>query len=171
MTYEVKTKTDRMGGRGLNESDDQNEFSLPQLQRNPLLVALAMFVTLGLYGIVWWYLANRDLRDLGRRLGVSELEVEPWKAALAISAGLPLIVPAVVTLTRTCQRIKIAEQHAGVTYGGPTNMPFKVAKACALCVMFPPAGFAHLQVTLNRIWLHEVGIPDGAGSTTIRFTR
>lgn len=124
-------------------------------KRSPLLVALFTFLTLGLYGIVWWFLTNRDLRDLGTRIGAEELEVDPWKSALAISIGLPLIVPAVISLVRTCRRVEFAERRLEVPIEGPTQNPFSVAAASMLTVFVPAAGFAYVQVVLNRIWEAE----------------
>lgn len=131
------------------------ELDGPPVIRSPLLVAVFTLLTLGIYGVVWWYLINRDLRDLGRRRGARVLDVEPWKSALAISLGLPLIVPALVTLIRTCRRVEFAEQILEVPIEGPTQNHFNVTAASVLTVCFPAAGFAYLQVALNRVWKAE----------------
>lgn len=128
------------------------------LIRSPLIVATFTFVTLGLYGVVWWYMANRDLRDLGKRNDIKGLEIEPWKSALAVSLGLPIIVPAAVTLVRTCRRIELAERMMQVAPSGPTQNPFSMSQACLLTIIFPAAGLAYLQMNLNRIWECEMAI-------------
>ena len=45
--------------------------------RNPVAVAVLAVVTLGIYLVCWWYFINRELADLGRAKGTTELGDSP----------------------------------------------------------------------------------------------
>ena len=53
--------------------------------------ALAL-VTLGIYGIVWWYKINRELRDYSAAKG-QPLDNDPTGSVLALVPGFLIIVP------------------------------------------------------------------------------
>ena len=48
--------------------------------RNPIAVAVLAVITLAIYLVFWWYFINRELADLGRALGTSELGDSPGKS-------------------------------------------------------------------------------------------
>ena len=71
------------------------------------LMAVSVFLTLGIYYLVWYYKVNRELRDLGRatdeetRLGRS-----PLTSLLAISVGWLILVPPFVSMYHTLRRVE-----------------------------------------------------------------
>src|SRR2546425_5989788 len=80
--------------------------------RSPWAVALLPIVTLGIYGLVWWYRVNRELRDYGRATGY-DLGQSPTNSVLALFPGGLVIVPALVTYWRGTKRIQGASRVAG----------------------------------------------------------
>ena len=56
--------------------------------RNPIVAFLLVFVTLGIYYLVWYYKINRELRDLGRATGQEErLGRSPFTSLMAITSA------------------------------------------------------------------------------------
>src|SRR4051795_4604606 len=82
--------------------------------RSPWAPALLPFITLGIYAIFWYYYINREMADLGRAKGTDELGDSPGKSVLAVTLGALIIVPAVISVIRTFQRIQIAQRLSGV---------------------------------------------------------
>jgi hypothetical protein len=113
--------------------------------RNVIAVAVLSVVTLGIYLIFWWYFINREMADLGRARGVSDLGDSPAKSTLALFPGGLLIVPALWTTVTTFQRVQAAQRHAGQT-------PINGWIALILYVVISPAFFAYLQSGLNSVW-------------------
>ena len=55
--------------------------------RSPWALWILTFVTLGIWGIVWWYQVNRELRD------VSEALEKPWHVPPVLSTVLIALWP------------------------------------------------------------------------------
>ena len=83
--------------------------------RNPLGVVGLSIITLGIYYIFWWYYINREMRDFGRARG-TDLGQNPGNSVLAITLGALIIVPAIVTLWTTSDRIQRTQETAGVDH-------------------------------------------------------
>jgi hypothetical protein len=81
--------------------------------RNPLGVVGLSIITLGIYYVFWWYFINREMRDFGRARGV-DLGQSPGNSVLAITLGAFIIVPAIVSMWRTSDRVSRTEEVAGV---------------------------------------------------------
>jgi fatty acid desaturase len=75
-------------------------------RRNPWGVFLLSLITFGIYYIVWWYKINNELKNFG-------VKNSPTVATLAITIGGLIIVPPLVSLYRTADRIKTAQESAG----------------------------------------------------------
>ena len=60
--------------------------------RNPWGVVGLLLITLGIYGIFWWYSVNREMRDDGQATGY-DLGQNPPRSALALFTGALIIVP------------------------------------------------------------------------------
>jgi hypothetical protein len=139
-------------------------------RRSPWAVAGLNLITLGLYSVYWWYVANRELRDLGRSHNAPELEKEPALSALAFFLGSCLVIPLVWTAVTTAQRIRLAQDIVGTTrflrvgipvvllvasvlvhfVGGESSAAFAVLMAATLA--FKIAAVTYMQVSLNEIW-------------------
>src|SRR3990172_12271589 len=83
--------------------------------RSPVAVAILSIVTLGIYGIFWWYFINREMADYGRSKGTEELGTNPGMSVLALIPGAIVIVPAVWTTVTTFKRIQKAQSVTGLT--------------------------------------------------------
>ncbi len=106
--------------------------------RSPGTEWLLAVVTLGVYAAIRHHRVNRELRDFG-------VDVDPGLALLAFVPGMVLVVPLLVTIHRTSERVAVAQETVGLT---PSVDP---SRAAALSVL----AFAHIpaeQAALNAIW-------------------
>jgi hypothetical protein len=84
--------------------------------RGVVAVPLLVLVTLGIYGLVWYYKINREMADVGRATGrTDELGDSPGKSLLAVTLGAIVIVPAVISFIHTFKRIQALQRMSGVT--------------------------------------------------------
>lgn len=110
-------------------------------RRDPWGVWLLGLVTLGIYTFVWYYKINNELNNYGEANN-------PTVALLAVLLGWIIIVPPFVSLYRTADRIKRAQERSGaserlvpilslllwfVHFGGPFAIPYN-------------------QSQLNKVW-------------------
>lgn len=117
--------------------------------RNPIAVAVLVTVTLGIYGVFWWYFVNRELADYGRARGTTELGDSPLKSVLALVPGALLVVPALWTIVTTFKRVQAAQRLAG-------QQPINGWLGFVVYVVFSPAYDGYLQSGLNSVWEAEV---------------
>jgi hypothetical protein len=113
--------------------------------RNPLGVVGLSIITIGIYYIFWWYFINREMRDLGRSRNV-DLGQSPGNSVLAITLGAIIIVPAIVSMWRTCDRIQRSQEVAGVERGANGPIIF------ILLLLIGPVGIWYAQSELNKAW-------------------
>jgi heme/copper-type cytochrome/quinol oxidase subunit 2 len=113
--------------------------------RNPIAVAILVVVTLGIYGLFWWYFINREMADYGRAKGTSELGNSPMKSLLAVFPGGLIIVPAIWTTITTFKRVQAAQKLAG-------QQPINGWLGLVLYLVFSPAYVAYMQSGLNSVW-------------------
>ena len=119
--------------------------------RNPFVAFLLVFVTLGIYYLVWYYKINRALRDLGRAGGQEErLGRSPFTSLMAITIGWLILVPPFVSTYRTFQRIRAAQEISG-TPGEPINVWLGFL-LYVLGVFTFPVEILYAQSELNRLW-------------------
>ena len=118
--------------------------------RNPLGVVGLSLITLGIYYIFWWYFINREMRDLGRARG-TDLGQSPGNSVLAITLGALIIVPALVSLWRTSDRIQRSQEVAGVERGANGPIIF------ILLFLIGPVGIWYAQSELNKAWEAQAG--------------
>jgi hypothetical protein len=113
--------------------------------RNPLGVVGLSIITIGIYYVFWWYFINREMRDLGRSRNV-DLGQSPGNSVLAITLGAIIIVPAIVSMWRTCDRIQRSQEVAGVERGANGPIIF------ILLLLIGPVGIWYAQSELNKAW-------------------
>jgi uncharacterized membrane protein len=114
--------------------------------RSPWAPALLPFVTLGIYAIFWYYFINREMADLGRAKGTDELGDSPGKSVLAVTLGALIIVPAVISIVHTAQRIQSAQRLSGV------EPQLNGWLALVLALVISPAFYAYEQSEQNKVW-------------------
>lgn len=66
------------------------------------------FITVGIYYLFWHYRINREMQENG-------IPVNPARAVLAIFPGGLIIVPALVSIYNTGQRINTLQEQRGMT--------------------------------------------------------
>jgi hypothetical protein len=113
--------------------------------RNPIAVAVLAVITLGIYLVCWWYFINRELADLGRAKGTTELGDSPAKSTLALFPGALLIVPAIWTTVTTFQRAQAAQRLTGQTQ-------INGWLGVVLYIVISPVLYAYMQSGLNSVW-------------------
>jgi hypothetical protein len=116
--------------------------------RNPVAVWLGLpIITLGIYGLVWIYKTNRELRDYDRRIDVS-----PALSVLAVTLGVFLIVPPFVAIWRLGTRTAAAQRAAGVP---------ELSAGLAFVLFLFGFGALYLQLEINKIWSRYPGAVEG----------
>ena len=113
--------------------------------RNPLGVVGLSLITLGIYYIFWWYYINREMRDFGRARGV-DLGQKPANSVWAITLGALIIVPAIITLWTTPDRLQRTQETAGV------DRPASGPVIFILLLLIGPVGIWYAQHELNKAW-------------------
>jgi hypothetical protein len=110
--------------------------------RSPWGVFFLATVTFGVYGLYWYYQANRELKDYG--VGSS-----PLRSLLAQFPGALLIVPAFVSWWRFFGRILEAEDRAGCS----GRVDHAVGFVLYLIAFFLlPFELVYVQQYLNELW-------------------
>jgi cbb3-type cytochrome oxidase subunit 3 len=104
--------------------------------RNPWGVFLLSIITLGIYGLWWYYTINREVRDYDR-----SIEVEPGLSVLA------QFVPIVnfVSIFRSGERINTAQRSAGSTAQCSPLVGF-------LLVFVLGTWIVYYQSQINKVW-------------------
>jgi len=110
-------------------------------RRNPWGVWLLTFVTLCVYGAVWYYKVNNELKNHG-------IENNPVTALLALLVGWVVIVPPFVSLYRTADRIRQAQERSGAA----TRIIPILGLLLMLLHVLAPFGLPYYQSELNKAW-------------------
>jgi len=121
--------------------------------RHPLAAFGLVFLTLGIYYLVWYYKVNRELRDLGRATGEeTRLGSSPFTSLLAITVGWLIVVPPFVSFYKTFQRIEAAQGVSGTSEHVSVWLGFALH---VVGVVFLPVEVIYAQSELNRVWLRS----------------
>jgi hypothetical protein len=81
-------------------------------KRNIVLWYVISIVTLGIGGLVWYYLINADAKRLAQNKGWS-----PGLSVVAVTLGAFLIIPPFVSIWRTWSRVREATNADGMNAG------------------------------------------------------
>lgn len=127
--------------------------------RRPWVAFVLAIVTLGIYYLYWYYVANSDLNEHGETLEEpsNPLRVSAGLATLAVSVGWLLIIPPFISQWRFYRRIQKAQELAGIEPKINHVLGF-VLFLVALVLL--PFEIPYAQGHLNRLWEHE-GSPTG----------
>ena len=118
--------------------------------RSVVWVIVLELVTVGIYGFFWWYFIHRELRDYGRAKGTTELGTSPGKSLLAITLGLLIIVPALISIYNGFKRVQAAQRLTG-------SEPINGWIGLILFLVFYPALMGYMQSGLNPVWQAQAG--------------
>lgn len=119
--------------------------------RNPLGVIGLTIITLGIYGIFWYYYANKELAEIGRAHNTEECGTSPGTSVLAVTLGAFIIVPAFVSAYKFCQRLNAAERLTGAPQGMEAGLLF------VLYVFLSPVAAYIAQANLNKVLQAQAG--------------
>jgi hypothetical protein len=118
--------------------------------RNPLGVIGLTLITLGIYGIFWYYYTQKELAEMGRAHNTEELGTSPGTSVLAVTLGAFIIVPPFVSIYNACKRLNAAERLTG-QQGMEPGLLF------LLWIFISPIGLYLYQSSLNKVLEAQAG--------------
>ncbi len=114
--------------------------------RNPMALWLVVLITLGIWGIVWWYQINRELRDYSHGAG-KPFHNSPVVDTIVMALYPLALVTGVLATFITGRRVRHVQE-----WTAPGGSKVSALLAAVLFLVF----FLHviyLQRALNRAWL------------------
>ncbi|MGH2961805.1 MAG: DUF4234 domain-containing protein [Solirubrobacterales bacterium] len=133
--------------------------------RHPVGVAVLTLITLGIYGLYWWYQVNREMVDLGKARNAEGLGDNPTTSLLAFFPGGLIIVPALMSLYNGTQRMKRAQE---ITTGATPTLNGWII-VILLILGLSIVGYGYMQAELNKAWrtLPGAAVEPGAAPSQI----
>lgn len=119
----------------------------PYLKRNPLGVLGLAFITLGIYGLYWYYKINDEIRRFEKDESIS-----PVRSLMAMLFGWIIIVPPFIAMYNTAQHIQRMEERTGV------HQEISPALAVILLIVISLLSGIYEQEHLNRVWDKAAGM-------------
>jgi hypothetical protein len=141
-----------------------NAYGATPKVRNPLGVIGLTIITIGIYGIVWYYKVNKELKDFGRVYKDQDLaDSNPTNSVLAIVPGFLLIIPPIVSYYRFIGRVRKVQRigQSELTSGWLVLVLYLV-----ISIVVP----AYVQSGLNDLWRRYPRIGEGEGPPAIEPT-
>lgn len=117
------------------------------LKRNPLGVLGLTFITLGIYGLYWYYKINDEIRTFEKDESIS-----PVRSLMAMLFGWIIIVPPFIAMYNTAQHIQRMEERTGV------QQQISPALAVVLLIVISLLSGIYEQEHLNRVWDTAAGM-------------
>lgn len=119
--------------------------------RNVLGVIGLTLITIGIYWWVWYFKTNRELADLGKKHGTEELGTSPGKSLLAVTLGLIIIIPALVSLWNHWGRLKAAQRLVSVPESDQGSGVLALLLYLFVGFVYP----SYFQHELNKVWARQ----------------
>jgi len=113
----------------------------PYLKRNPLGVLGLSIVTLGIYGLYWFYKVNEEIRDF-----TGDTTISPSRSLLALIPGALLIVPPFIAYYNTANHVVAMERERRIAN------ELSPALVVILGLVIWIGMGAYVQEHLNRLW-------------------
>jgi hypothetical protein len=113
----------------------------PYLKRHPLGVLGLSFITLGIYGLYWYYKANEEIQRY-----TGDRTISPTRSLLALFPGFILIVPPFIAFYNTATHVMQMQQQRGIAT--QISPALTVVLALAVSIAVGP----YVQEHLNRTW-------------------
>ncbi len=113
----------------------------PYLKRNPLGVLGLTLITLGIYGLYWYYKINEEIRDY-----TGDQTISPGRSLLAVIPGFLLIVPPFIAYYNTANHLAQMERERGIA------TEISPALTVILGLVISLAMGAYVQEHANRVW-------------------
>lgn len=111
------------------------------LKRNPLGVLGLTIITIGIYGLYWYYKVNEELKRFER-----DDTISPGRSLLALIPGAILIVPPFIAYYNTANHVLKDQQRLGL------QSQISPALTVILGLVIWIGLAAYVQEHLNRIW-------------------
>ena len=116
------------------------------LKRNPLGVLGLTFITLGIYGLYWYYKINEEIRRFEKDESIS-----PARSLMALLFGWLIIVPPFIAVWNTANHVLKMEERTGV------QSQISPALAVVLLLVISFALGIYVQEHVNRVWDKAAG--------------
>jgi hypothetical protein len=135
--------------------------------RHPVAVPVLTIITLGIYGIYWWYQINREMVDLGRARGAQGLGENATNSLLAVFPGALVIIPPYFSLYNGVKRMQRSQE---VVLG---DVSFNGWIILILIIVSFFIGFTgiivpgYIQSEMNKVW---ESIQGGGGGSVVPET-
>ena len=115
-------------------------------KRNPLGVLGLTVITIGIYGFVWYYKINDEIRRYTR-----DETISPARSLVAIILGWIIIVPPFIAMYNTAKHVRAMEEGVGIQQQlGP-------ALTIILMILLSIANGLYIQEHVNRVWDRGAG--------------
>jgi len=111
------------------------------LKRNPLGVLGLTIITLGIYGLYWYYKVNEEIKRYTK-----DDTISPGRSLLAVIPGALIIVPPFIAYYNTANHVVDMQQRRGIASQISPVLVVALGIAVAL------ATGAYVQEHLNRVW-------------------
>jgi hypothetical protein len=111
------------------------------LKRNPLGVLALTFITLGIYGLYWYYKINDEIRTFTK-----DDTISPVRSLMAILFGWLIIVPPFIAVWNTANHVLKMEEQVGI------QNQISPALTIVLLLVLSIALGIYVQEHLNRVW-------------------
>jgi hypothetical protein len=118
------------------------------LKRDPLVVLLLSFITLGIYALYWYYKVNEEIQRY-----TGDMTISPVRSLMAVLFGWIIIVPPFIAVWNTANHV--VEMERGVEI----QQELSPAIAIVLLLVIAVALGLYVQEHLNRVWDRAAGLP------------
>lgn len=113
----------------------------PYLKRSPLGVLGLSVITLGIYGLYWYYKANEEIKRF-----TGDQTISPGRSVLAFFPGFLLIVPPFIAVYNSANHLLKMQEQRGM------SSQISPALTLVLLLAVSVALGAYVQEHLNRVW-------------------
>jgi uncharacterized membrane protein len=111
------------------------------VRRNPLGVLGLTLITLGIYGLYWYYKANEEIKNF-----TNDETISPVRSLMAFIFGWLIIVPPFIAAYNTAKHVQQMEERVGV------QQQIEPALAVIFLILFSIVLGLYVQEHLNRVW-------------------
>jgi Na+-driven multidrug efflux pump len=111
------------------------------VRRNPLGVLGLTFITLGIYGLYWYYKINEEIRNFTK-----DETISPVRSLMAILFGWLIIVPPFIAVWNTANHVLKMEGQVGI------QSQISPALTIVLLLVLAIGLGIYVQEHLNGVW-------------------
>ncbi|TMK31450.1 MAG: DUF4234 domain-containing protein [Actinobacteria bacterium] len=115
-------------------------------KRNPLGVLGLTLITLGIYGLYWYYKINEEIKNF-----TNDETISPVRSLMAFIFGWIILVPPFIAMYNTAKHVQEMEQRAGV------QQQIEPALTVIFMLLISIVNGLYVQEHLNRVWDRAAG--------------